>query len=319
MDFDAVLHAVESVLSFSILGATGYVLAKKGWFQPESQILLSRLVTLVALPPYLFYNITTSFTREELFSQIHGCVVPFISIGIAILLALLMARFLRIPPGRRGIFCSSFAFSNTIYIGLPVNMALFGEAAVPYALLYYFANTTLFWTLGNYQLTADGEGMAAHFFSLKTLKNIFSPPLCGFLLGLGVLLVNVELPVFLATTARYLGGLTTPLIIMSVGITLHGMGLRAFRLDREIFCICLGRFVIAPMLIAGLSWLIPLPDLMRRVFIIQASLPIMSSLPLLASLYHTDEEYAAVAISVTTLFSLVTIPVFMAIVSYVIV
>ena len=52
------LHALQGILSLQIIVSIAYVLARKGWFTPETQILLPRLVSSVALPPYLFYTIT---------------------------------------------------------------------------------------------------------------------------------------------------------------------------------------------------------------------------------------------------------------------
>ena len=64
----------------------------------------------------------------------------------------------------------------------PINQALFGDASIPYVLIYYMCNTTFFWTLGTYLIQRDGEGEAQ--FDLKTsLKKVFSPPLMGFILG----------------------------------------------------------------------------------------------------------------------------------------
>ena len=316
MDFDIVFHALETVLTFFVIGCIGFILAKRGWFQVESQLMLSRLVTIVALPPLLLYNISSSFTRDELLHLLYGSLVPFTSISFTLCLGWLAARVFNVPHSRRGVFCASFSFSNTIYIGLPVNLALFGEGALPYVLLYYIGHTVLFWTVGNYAIAADGEKENEKLLSLGTLKKIFSPPLLGFFVGLALVLLDVRLPVFLANTAKYLGNLTTPLVIMSIGITLQGMGLSKIKLSRELLLIFLGRFVISPLVIIAIAWVVPLPDLMWRVFIVQSSLPVVSSMALLASYYKSDSEFAAVTVSSTTLLSLITVPLFMIIITY---
>ena len=61
-------HALQSIFGLLLIVSLAYVLARKGWFTPETQILLPRLVSSVALPPYLFYTITHSFGRD----QLHG-------------------------------------------------------------------------------------------------------------------------------------------------------------------------------------------------------------------------------------------------------
>lgn len=315
MDFAVVFHALETVLTFFVIGCIGYILAKRGWFQVESQVLLSRLVTIVALPPFLLYNMTSSFTRDGLLHLAYGTLIPFTSIVSTFALSLLIARMLKVSSDRHGIFCAGFSFSNTIYIGIPVNLALFGEAALPYVLLYYIAHTVFFWTVGNYFIAAGGEKKNEKLFSPGTLRKIISPPLVGFLTGLALVLLDMKLPVFLENTAKYLGNLTTPLVIMIIGVTLQGMGLNKIRINRELLFILLGRFVLSPLIIIAITWVVPLPELMRRVFIMQASLPAISSLALLAGYYKSDAEFAAVTVSSTTLFSIITVPVFMIIIT----
>ena len=316
MSVELVLHAVQSVLTLFILGGAGYVLARAGWFSADSKALLPRLVTLVALPPYMIYNITGSMTRQELLDMFYGSAVPFISIFSVFGLSLFLARLIKPKPGRRGIFCTSFAASNTVFIGLPVNVALFGSEALPYVLLYYFANTLFFWTVGNYMLAADGKGPKPAIVSLSSLKQVFSPPLLGLFTGVGLVLAGLKLPPFLNSAAMHLGSLTTPLALMIIGITLQSMKLRQIKLDRDLLLIFFGRFILSPLSIILLSRLFPMPELMFKVFVMQASLPVVVSVGLLSSYYKSDVEFGTVAVSATTLAAMLTIPVYMLIVTF---
>lgn len=316
IDLAVVWHSLESVLTLFIISFVGFLLARARWFSPETTILLPRLVILVALPPYMLYNITHFMTREELGRLAYGVLIPFISILLCYGAGLLMARLLGIERRRHGIFCSGVAFSNTIFIGLPVNLALFGETSVPYVLLYYFANTTLFWTLGNYFMARDGEGSQIRLVSRKTLKQIISPPMLGLIAGVLVLESGLTLPGFIAEAARSLGGITTPLALMILGITMQGVSAKQLRLDREQAGILFGRLVVSPLSVVLLSLFFPVSDLMFKVFIIQASLPCATSLVMLATFYKSDPEFSAVAVSLTTLLSLLSIPLFMVLVTH---
>ncbi|MDR1124544.1 MAG: AEC family transporter [Deltaproteobacteria bacterium] len=311
IDLTVVWHSLESVLTLFLISFVGFALARARWFSPETTILLPRLVMVVALPPYMLYNITHFMTREELGRLAYGVVIPFISILLCFGVGALMARLFKVERKRYGIFCSGVAFSNTIFIGLPVNLALFGESAVPYVLLYYFANTTLFWTIGNYFMARDGEGAQIRLVSRKTLKRVISPPMLGLIAGVLLLESGLTLPGFIAEAARGLGGLTTPLALMILGITMQGVSARQLRLDREQAGILFGRLVVSPLSVVLLSRVFPLPDLMFKVFIIQASLPCAASLAMLASFYKSDPEFSALAVSLTTLAAILSIPLFM--------
>lgn len=138
----------------------------------------------------------------------------------------------------------------------------------------------------------------------------------GLLAGILVLLLGVPLPPFLNDAARYLGEMTVPLIIMSLGITLHGMPPRGVTPGRDLLGLLTGRFIISPLTVILLAQIIPLPDLMRKVFIIQASLPVGASVAVLAAYYRTDAEFGTVAVSASTLLSLATIPIFAVVASF---
>ena len=85
------------------------------------------------------------FTHDSLVQNASGIAVSMLSIAGLILPGLAPWRgWARVPANRRGVFISMFAFSNSVFIGVPVSTALFGEEAVGFALLYYIANTSIF-------------------------------------------------------------------------------------------------------------------------------------------------------------------------------
>lgn len=275
------LHALQGILSLQIIVSIAYVLARKGWFSPETQILLPRLVTTVALPSYLFYTITHSFGRDDLVHLIYGSIFPLFSILLTFAVALLVAKVTRVERRHFGLFCASFTTSNTVFIGLPVNLALFGDAAAPYVLLYFFANTTFFWSIGSYIMSHDNEALRGSATLLDNVRHIFSPPMLGFLAGLAMTLLGLRLPEFVQEALRYMGNLTTPLALIFIGICLYKMDLRHLHLSRDLVLALLGKLVICPLILAGMLHFVELPELMEKVFIIQAGLPCMMQISIL--------------------------------------
>lgn len=310
------IQAAESVLSLFLIGLIGYILDKKGWFGEDTKTMFPRLLTFITLPPYLFHNVVKTFSHDDLVHLIYGVTVPAASIGLSFIIGHLMSKFMKNPKGRKGIFTVGIFTSNTIYIGLPVNIALFGEAAIPYVLLYFFANTTFFWTLGNYLLSLDGDrALKEKVFSLTTLKRILSPPFMGFVLGLTLIMLGVKPPKFVMDAAGYVGSITAPLAIFFIGMTLAGVKLRQIKLDRDVLMLLFGRFVISPATIIALTRFVELPPLMTKVFIIQASLPVVTAAVMLSAYHGSDKEYASVVVSLSTLLSMLVIPLVMMLIS----
>ena len=304
---DIFLRSISGILVILGMILVGFVIGEKGWFDDKSRGLLAKLVTQVALPCYMLYTITQRFTAADLLIMLPALRFPALSMVILLGIATAVARIFAVRQDRRGLFISMFFNSNTIFVGLPINQALFGDASIPYVLIYYMCNTTFFWTLGTYLIQRDGEGEAQ--FDLKTsLKKVFSPPLMGFLLGLVMVMLQIKLPAFLAGDLQYLGNLTTPLSMIFIGLSVSHVGVKQLVLGKDQLLILLGRFLVAPLLMASIVYWLPLPSLMKQVFIIQSAMPVMTNAPVVARLYGADSDYAAVMVTETTLATMVVIP-----------
>ena len=307
---DIFLMSISGILVILGMILVGFIIGEKGWFDDKSRGLLAKLVTQVALPCYMLYTITQRFTAADLLKMLPALRFPALSMVILLGIATGVARIFAVRQDRRGLFISMFFNSNTIFVGLPINQALFGDASIPYVLIYYMCNTTFFWTLGTYLIQRDGEGEAQ--FDLKTsLKKVFSPPLMGFLLGLVLVMLQIKLPAFLASDLQYLGNLTTPLSMIFIGLSVSHVGVKQLVLGKEQLLILLGRFLVAPLLMASIVYWVPLPSLMKQVFIIQSAMPVMTNAPVVARLYGADSDYAAVMVKETTLATMVVIPILM--------
>ena len=307
---DIFLRSISGILVILGVILVGFVIGEKGWFDDKSRGLLAKLVTQVALPCYMLYTITQRFTAADLLKMLPGLRFPALSMVLLLGIATGVARIFAVRQDRRGLFISMFFNSNTIFVGLPINQALFGDASIPYVLIYYMCNTTFFWTLGTYLIQRDGEGEAQ--FDLKTsLKKVFSPPLMGFLLGLVFVILHIKMPAFLASDLQYLGNLTTPLSMIFIGLSVSHVGVKQLVLGKDQLLILLGRFLVAPLLMASIVYWVPLPSLMKQVFIIQSAMPVMTNAPVVARLYGADSDYAAVMVTETTLATMVVIPILM--------
>ncbi len=306
-----VLNAVQSVLSIVLMILLGYYLSHKGWFNESTSVLFTRLVVNVSLPAMMVNNILTTFDREMLRNAGAAILIPFVSILACFFAALLTAKLIKVRPDRRGIFITMFFSSNTIFMGMPVNLALFGEKSVPYVLFYFAASTTTFWTIGQYYIRSSIAGEKKGMLQLESIKRIFSPPLLSFLFSLLLILAGASLPRFVMDTCKYLGNLTTPLSLMFIGMTFYSINIKEIKINRDMLALVFGRFVLSPAIIYLLSGMFAAGTLMTQVFIIQAAMPIITQSAIITKAYKGDYQYAAVMVTVTTIISMVFIPIYM--------
>ncbi|MBP2032081.1 auxin efflux carrier (AEC) [Clostridium algifaecis] len=310
-----ILNAVGSVLSIVIMICVGYILTKCKWLNEGISKVFSKLVCNIALPCLMIFNLMDNFNKSKLDHIGKGLIIPVLSMAIGYVIAIIVSKIIKVEKERIGTFRSMFFVSNSIFIGLPINLALFGSKSVPYVLLYYIANTTFFWTIGAYGISSDGQAdKKTSIFSMETLKRIFSPPLMGFILAIIFIMCEIKLPQFVMDTCKYFGEMTTPLSMLFIGITIYYVDLRKIKISRDIIFVLIGRFLISPFLIIILARYFPVPELMKKVFIIQAAMPVMTNTSVVAKAYGADYEYAAVVTSLTTIMSLIVIPIYMSLI-----
>ncbi len=304
----AIVDGLQSVFSIMLMMGVGYFLTGKGWFDEKVSKLFSKLVVGVSLPCLAFSNLLNIFDRENLVKAGIGLLIPFISMLIGYCIGMLTARVLNVPKRRRGLFQSMFALSNTIFIGLPINVALFGDESIPYVLIYYAANTIMFWTIGVYGIRETNSEKNSKITILESIRKIFSPPLIAFLMALVFILLKIKPPKFVMDAAVYIGNLTTPLSMIFIGIIIYYMDLKKFNFNLEMIFLLTGRFIISPLLVMLLVQFFDVLPLMKKVFTIESAMPAMTQTAIVAQVYDSDYEYATWIVSISTLISLIFIP-----------
>lgn len=305
-------QALAGILSLLLVVSLGYLLAKLHWFAPACRKLLPRLITNISLPPFLACTIITSFERESLQHMLFGALPPLICLCLLFTAGYIAAKLLKVAKKRFGLFCACVSNPNTIFIGIPVNLALFGAGSLPYVLLYYFSSTLFFWTIGNYFISRDAsQNPAPAKARAIRWQNIISPPILGFLAGISVVWANLPVPEFLLQAAKTTGEMTTPLALLFIGITLAEMELSKISFGKDILAALAGRMILSPLVMAAILSFFSLPSLMCKVFIIQSSLPVLMQVAILSAYYNTDPEYGSIMVSLSTLLCAITIPIYM--------
>lgn len=307
-----IINSAQSMLTILIMLAIGYLLTFKGLFDDNISSLFSNIVVNISLPSLVFFNIITTFDKNELIHFCYGVLGAFTVIFITYIFSYSISKLLNINNNEIGMFVALSAFTNVAFIGLPVNMALFGDKAIPYVLLYYIANITLFWTLGVYGLLHDSCKESKYKpFNEKIIKKFFSPPLISFIIGLLFIFLKIPVPEFISDTTKYIGNLTTPISMFFIGINIYSVKLCELKIDRKMVLLIMQRFILAPIIAVITLYFFPIDLLMKKVFIIQSSLPAMTQIAIVSKAYNRNYKFASIIITLTTVLSIFFIPLYM--------
>ena len=273
---------------------------------------IAKLIRNIALSASIFVSVLTYLTRDKLMALSDGLIYGALSIVFGYLIAWLMVKVLKVRRGRRGVFINTIVNANTIFIGLPLNIALFGEASMPYFLVYYVLNTVSTWAFGAFLIANDStEPQPAHRQKFNW-KKLLPAPLLGFLVALVFLLADIPVPSFIHSTLDYVGSIVTPLSLLYIGITLADAGLKSIRFDKDTIAALLGKFVLAPLimvaLIAAGHSILPLPSLEAKTLIVQSSVSALAVLPILANEAKGDVRFATNVVTTSTILFMIVVP-----------
>jgi hypothetical protein len=196
-------------------------------------------------------------------------------------------------------------FPNATYMGLPVLESLFGESARAIAIQYDLLACTPI-------LLSVGVVIAAHYGHYPGSLNISQkllriPPLWAAIAGVCLNLFAIPQEEILHRVMSMLGGSVVPLMLISLGLSLRWSDkwLHQIKLVLPIVII---QLLLTPWIISGLTSLMLMEGDIRLAVILEAAMPSMVLGIVLCDRYKLDSSLYAMAVTFTTLISLLTLP-----------
>ena len=305
------LTSITSIIPIIAIIILGYILQVKGWFGDDFGPNLSRLIMNVALPASIFVSVLKYLTLDKLISLSGGLLYTFVAFILGYIVAYIAVVLFKVRSGRRGTMINTFVNANTIFIGLPLNVALFGDQALPYFLIYYITNTISTWTLGVYLMTSDSKSGQSKETSKFDWKKLLPAPLVGFLVALLFLILRISIPDFATNTLTYVGNIVTPLSLIYIGIVLAKAGLNTITFDKDTIVTLVGRFILAPLImLLVLKFFAPnMGTVEFKTFMIQSATPALAVLPILANQGKGDVEFSTNVVTLSTVLFIIVIPI----------
>lgn len=277
----------------------------------ETKDMLSKVIFNISLPLMLFTNFLKLEATPRLLANsfvvlsITGFVVFFL-----LLVGWLSSRIYGIQGREAAVFRTHSMFGNTIFLGFPLINALFGPEGLLYASMYQLISNVIMWTVGVIVLTYENGASWK-----KNLKKVINPNTIATLTGFTFFILSIKLPKLLVTPLSELGAANTWLSMLYIGAMLYLADTAGFFRRKSIFVLSANRLLLAPvMLIMFFSisaiLLNAAPDkTVTSVIILEASMPCMASVVIMARELGADDHLAVGNVFVSTILSILTLPV----------
>jgi len=297
---------LEQLFLMAVLIALGYYLNRSGKMNAGAEKGIAELTIDIAFPALIFTNIVKDFDlnmlKEYLIVPTAGLIVTLISIGIL----LMLARLLNYTKREGEEFAFIAAFSNNIFIGAPICLALFGSQGLILAILYDFGMQIILWTLGIWLLKDNSQNAESNF-----LANIFSPPVIGLLAGVAFVLLDINLPEAILNITGSIGNITVPLAMIFIGLQLAKSSFKSIAGSRKIYIISALRLLVFPLLVYVVLGWFSLGPLLRGVMTLESAMPVFASSSVIMGKYGHKSDLASEVIFATIIFMIFTLPLFL--------
>ncbi len=314
-------NVVFTVLSLIILAVPGFILVKTKMLGEKSAETLSNIVLYVCQPALVFVGFQGKEYSAEM--GVNMLIVAGLALCMHLLMTAIMFICVRDKDNSAKIKCLRFAciFGNCGFMGFPMIQSLFsgtpvlGEAIVYCAVVVAVFNI-LSWTLGVYILTKDVK-------NISVKKILLNPTIIAVVVGFLVYLIaKVPLVDLVAqgstgdvviekmmSSVDLLAETVTPMAMMVIGMKLAKANFRQIFLDKYAYICTFFKLFISSVVAMLLVTFLPISQTIKYVIFFLFSVPSATSTALFAVRFNSDADSASVMVLMTSILSMVTIPI----------
>ena len=299
---DTAILITQMAELFLMIGL-GFVLFRVGLLDVDFNQKMTKVLLYVTVPALILDSV---LQQEERLDSVQVATVFAIGFGLYFvfpLLAFVIVKLLRLPLADQGLYMYMLTYGNVGFMGFPVIAALYGSTAVFYtAIINILFNLSCF-SVG-LVLMHYGKQRTASF----DPRTLLSPGIIGCVLSIIIYFADIHFPPVLSESIASVGAITTPLAMILIGATLARMPFRTVFQDWHLYPFTLVKQFAVPLLLwFPLRWLISDTFVLHITFILLL-MPVANNSILFATNYGGDETLAAKAVFLTTLVSIVSIP-----------
>lgn len=286
---------------FFILGL-GYLAARKKIVSSQFGNELSRLILNITLPCLMLSSVAAMPTDADQSTVIVMFVLSILFFTIMPFVAYGLTRVLRIKSEDRNLYIYMTTWSNVGFMGFPVIASIFGTGAIFYATIFNLVFNFFNFTLGVALMSEDG-------FKSIRLKNFLTPGILSAIIAVLLFVSGIQIPELLNATFETVGSTTTPLAMIVIGVSLAGISMKSVFAELRLYPYLLIKQILFP--IAAWAVLQPIIEdtYILGIMVVIIAMPVATSAVLFSNLYENNVALATKGVFMTTLASVITIPV----------
>ena len=291
-------NMIDMQLMMFLLVAIGFFIRKKGIVNTEGRMNMINLCLYITLP----FNVLHSFLRKWDWNLFIACgVIILLSVGFnAISVFFSAVLYKKQEENRQKSLKYGTIISNSGFLGNPMVEGIYGSEGLLYAALFMLPVRIVMWTIG---IAVFLKGRKE-----KLWKNVLTHPcIVAIYAGVIIMVCGIQFPTFVEKTIVGISGCNTPLSMMLVGMMLAEVKPKGL-IDKTMVFYAAIRLLVIPAVVFAITAFLPLDGMLRGITVIMAGMPAPITTALLSAKYGGDEKYATGMVFLSTILSLITLP-----------
>lgn len=302
---DHALIVGQQVLLIFIYIIIGIASEKTGLLSQQDGTVLSRVALMLVTPAVIINSFQRPLDTSLLANLGVVFVLAFVTHMVSAGIAVLFIR--KRPDSRYRVERFGVAFANSGYMAIPLVEAVLGDVGVYYISAFIGVFNLFLWTVGQRLLDKNNK--------INLRKALLNPGVIG--LGIGLLLhfIQLKLPFVLGQAVSSIAALNTPLSMMTAGIFLTNVNLKSTLTNARLYFSSFLKLIVVPLVMIAILWVSRIGTLFQGGNDIAMAILLACACPTAAATVQfaaqhsmEDGEYGAELVAMTTLFSVITLP-----------
>lgn len=297
---ESFLLVASQVATLFLMMSVGFIMVKLGQLNRSSMPQITAILLNFVTPCVIINALQTEKDSDLLVALGITCVIAFVVSAINALI--IFPLFRKCDANTRPSIQCCAIYGNTGFMGLPLAQAVLGDEAMIYASVVFLVFMVFNWSHG-IGLMGGKES-----FSLKNL--FFNPGIIAAAIGVGLFWFEITLPSVVGNAVGFLAGANTPLAMIVIGAQMAWADIPATFRKPLLFQGASLKLVILPLLTALLLLPFNIPPLIYCTIVILSATPTAGVISMFAVRLSRDEEVPVQMITLTTLLSIISLPLF---------
>lgn len=277
----------------------GYLAHRLGYLGGEINQKLSKLILNITTPALILSSMANEENLPSVGEVLSILFVAVVFYAMEFVFALIVPKLVGGTPKEIGVWRFLLCFPNVGFIGYPLVEAIFGHTGFFYAVILVMPFNLLNYSLGPLMLSGK---IRFHW------KQLLSPCILMALLTLILTLAGIHVPPMIGAMAEIVGDVNIPLSLLVLGSMLAGMSARKVLTSVRMWILSAVRLLAMPAALGVVLHLMGTDPLVLGVAVAQMAMPVAVNGTMLCLEFDGDVEAMAQVTFMTTVLSIVTIP-----------